>query len=300
VAGATFIPQSRLGEQVETSLPDKRVPVVVYCAGGIRSLPAAKILRVKGYTKVLAGQWWYIYFTNRTDLEPKPYLLEKNPHGIRYKELLRFTQPFSSKGLGQLQVKYEDVTRRNDIWVFVPGLRRTMRVGGGNRCDCLGGFVFNMDETYYFVGDIMSFTWKVIGVKEHLVPVLQPSKAFFEVIPGLHNPLERLERRKVWLVEVKSKDPGYCYGKMIGYLDPESMYWTWKEDFDRNGELWKTLVIYFALAPNPAGGWVMENTGANVYDVKIRESGPNVYNPDSNVGLKQEMFTMEALRKMGR
>lgn len=54
IEGATFIPQSRLGERVETSLPDKRVPVVVYCAGGIRSLPAAKMLREKGYTKVFS------------------------------------------------------------------------------------------------------------------------------------------------------------------------------------------------------------------------------------------------------
>ncbi len=54
IEGATFIPQSRLEEQVETSLPDKRVPVVVYCAGGIRSLPAAKMLREKGYTKVFS------------------------------------------------------------------------------------------------------------------------------------------------------------------------------------------------------------------------------------------------------
>jgi adenylyltransferase/sulfurtransferase len=54
IEGATLIPQSHLQERVETFLPDKHVPVVVYCAGGIRSLPAAKILREKGYTKVFS------------------------------------------------------------------------------------------------------------------------------------------------------------------------------------------------------------------------------------------------------
>ncbi len=39
---------------METLLPDKNVPVVVYCAGGIRSLAAAKLMREKGYTNVFS------------------------------------------------------------------------------------------------------------------------------------------------------------------------------------------------------------------------------------------------------
>ncbi len=54
IEGATFIPQDLLADQVETLLPDKNVPVVVYCAGGIRSLAAAKMLREKGYIQVFS------------------------------------------------------------------------------------------------------------------------------------------------------------------------------------------------------------------------------------------------------
>jgi adenylyltransferase/sulfurtransferase len=54
IEGATFIPQGRLEQQVETLLDDKDAPVVVYCAGGIRSLAAANILREKGYTQVFS------------------------------------------------------------------------------------------------------------------------------------------------------------------------------------------------------------------------------------------------------
>ena len=43
IEGATFLPQGLLSEKVESLLPDKNVPVVVYCAGGIRSLAAAKL-----------------------------------------------------------------------------------------------------------------------------------------------------------------------------------------------------------------------------------------------------------------
>lgn len=54
IEGAVFLPQGDLEERVETLLPNKEVPVVVYCAGGIRSLAAAKVLKEKGYPQVFS------------------------------------------------------------------------------------------------------------------------------------------------------------------------------------------------------------------------------------------------------
>jgi molybdopterin/thiamine biosynthesis adenylyltransferase/rhodanese-related sulfurtransferase len=54
IQGATFLPQGLLSEKVESVLPNKNVAVVVYCAGGIRSLAAVKLMREKGYTHVFS------------------------------------------------------------------------------------------------------------------------------------------------------------------------------------------------------------------------------------------------------
>jgi len=54
IEGATFIPQGLLDEKVESLIPDKDIPLVVYCAGGIRSLAAAKRLKERGYTHVFS------------------------------------------------------------------------------------------------------------------------------------------------------------------------------------------------------------------------------------------------------
>jgi adenylyltransferase/sulfurtransferase len=54
IEGSTLLPQGLLKEKVESLLPDKNVPVVVYCAGGIRSLAAAKLMREKGYLYVFS------------------------------------------------------------------------------------------------------------------------------------------------------------------------------------------------------------------------------------------------------
>lgn len=62
IAGAIHIPRGHLEAQVENRIADKNVPVVVYCAGGVRSAFAAKTMQELGYTDVVSmaggfGKW---------------------------------------------------------------------------------------------------------------------------------------------------------------------------------------------------------------------------------------------------
>lgn len=54
IKGAIFIPMGELEEKAATLLPEKDVPIVVYCAIGIRSLTATKILKKMNYTTVFS------------------------------------------------------------------------------------------------------------------------------------------------------------------------------------------------------------------------------------------------------
>ena len=51
---AHFIPRGFLEIRVESTLPEKDKPLVVYCAGGVRSAMAAKTLQDMGYTNVVS------------------------------------------------------------------------------------------------------------------------------------------------------------------------------------------------------------------------------------------------------
>jgi molybdopterin/thiamine biosynthesis adenylyltransferase/rhodanese-related sulfurtransferase len=60
--GAVHIPRGHLEAQIENRLTDKTAPVVVYCAGGVRSAFAARTLQELGYTDVFSmaggfGRW---------------------------------------------------------------------------------------------------------------------------------------------------------------------------------------------------------------------------------------------------
>lgn len=52
--GATFIPRGFLELQIEQHQPERDKPVVVYCAGGVRSALAARNLKEMGYSNVIS------------------------------------------------------------------------------------------------------------------------------------------------------------------------------------------------------------------------------------------------------
>jgi adenylyltransferase/sulfurtransferase len=50
--GALPLPRGFLEIKVESAIPDKNTPVIAYCAGGVRSLLAAKVMKEMGYQNV--------------------------------------------------------------------------------------------------------------------------------------------------------------------------------------------------------------------------------------------------------
>ena len=54
INGAVFIPKGPLEEKAQALLPEKDVPVIAYCAAGVRSLSAAKTLKGMGYKQVFS------------------------------------------------------------------------------------------------------------------------------------------------------------------------------------------------------------------------------------------------------
>src|SRR6266536_6303147 len=62
IPGAIHVPRGFLELQIEEAVPDKSKKVVLYCAGGVRSLMAGSTLQQMGYKDVLSmsgcfGQW---------------------------------------------------------------------------------------------------------------------------------------------------------------------------------------------------------------------------------------------------
>ncbi|HTK09906.1 MAG TPA: molybdopterin-synthase adenylyltransferase MoeB [Ktedonobacteraceae bacterium] len=83
IPGAVHVPRGYLELQIEEAVPDKETKVVLYCAGGTRSLMAGATLQQMGYTDVVSmsggfGQWKargfnFVQPRTMTDVQTKRY-----------------------------------------------------------------------------------------------------------------------------------------------------------------------------------------------------------------------------------
>jgi len=90
--GSVFIPRAHLPEKTEAILPDKEVPIVVYCAAGVRSLLAVKTLKEMGYHQVLSMKegfdgWKAAGYEIASDSELTPSQLTRYSRHLLLKEV---------------------------------------------------------------------------------------------------------------------------------------------------------------------------------------------------------------------
>src|SRR5918992_1780839 len=62
--GAVSLPRGFLEIKVESTIPEKSAPVIAYCAGGVRSLLAAKAMKEMGYQNVISMSGGYTAWKN--------------------------------------------------------------------------------------------------------------------------------------------------------------------------------------------------------------------------------------------
>lgn len=77
VPGATHISKSYLEQQIEAAVPDRDRPVVLYCAGGVRSLFAAQTLVAMGYSEPISMKGGFQAWKSEGREWSKPVVLSK-------------------------------------------------------------------------------------------------------------------------------------------------------------------------------------------------------------------------------
>ena len=62
--GAVSVPRGFLEMKMDTEVPDKSTPIIAYCAGGVRSLLAGKVMQEMGYEDVISMSGGYTAWKN--------------------------------------------------------------------------------------------------------------------------------------------------------------------------------------------------------------------------------------------
>ena len=168
--------------------------------------------------------------------------------------------PEQSKYTAVLTLLWQDNLKDDDDYVFIPALRRALRLSSSARCSpVLGTDIVRDDQRVGWNGGVGKFMGK--WLRDQKILTLQSANnkiagdfpAEFDGFLGWPKPSwGDWETRDTYVIDVRrvpSLAPGYCYGSRVMYVDKQ-YYQTLHEDiYDANMKLWKIYFAVFAPAP---------------------------------------------------
>jgi Protein of unknown function (DUF1329) len=301
---------------------------VTYKFESLRTPFALHWIGRSGFERLVTGQALSFGYAFRKD--PLP-----NPDATESRDVFEALGPASVNGIATLTWRYLD-NRPDSVWGYTPSIRRVRQLTAANRSDPSYGSDLTEDDGLLWLGKNQSFTWKLVGSRDVLVPAVVThyvplvagarweggqewiSPASF---PGATFGWEDLDwkgapwmptnmtwvRRPVWLVEGHPKDPYYSYGRQIFYIDRSTFKIYYKVIYTPAGEYWKTLVNDLGIGTTPDGSQREVITAAIVavddraqHATYTRGNAPDFLVEYNSARARPELFTVGGLLRLGK
>jgi len=222
-------------------------------------------------------------------------------------EWLMIEEPEESKYTADLTIFYQDPDKQESNFIYVPALRRSLRLATTARCAPLFSTDFTHDdEKAGFNGGISTFNATYLRDQKvlALANLTTAAGAFpqnYAMPLGFARPSwGDWSVRDTYVIDVRrisQEAAGYCYGKRILYVDKAFFHEQWMELYDAQMRLWKIGAVEFRARIVPNVGvatlsslalqfWDMQNDHATFTftadgagrDIVINEAVPTEYN----------------------
>lgn len=183
------------------------------------------------------------------------------------------TEPEQVRYTASLTISYTDMKRPEDVYAFVPSLRRYQPVSALARCSQMQGIDVTPDDYRSgFDASLREMKVEYLGEKKVLALILSAMPGKF---PGAYDmPLGwpkpswgKWQVRDVYVISA-SKVPayasGYCYGKRVMYVDKATYNTYWEELYDAKMQPWKFAGFFLHAIEVPEVGPV-DSSGSLIY-----------------------------------
>ncbi len=201
-----------------------------------------------------------------------------------YTQWYMLSEPEQSRYTASLQIAYTDLQRNEDLYAFVPALRRYQPVSTLGRCSMVQGVdITQEDYRSGFDSNLTQLKVDYLGERKVIALFLSkmPDGGFpsaFEMPLGWPKPSwGQWQVRDVDVISVSklpSKAENYCYGKRVMYVDKTTYAPLWEELYNVKMQPWKIVGLFLRVADVPELGKV-ETSGSLVYafwDVQHRHA----------------------------
>jgi len=212
------------------------------CFGNVAGPWVIPVIDRKGHTRWTAGKNFYFFFDGRLTIDPKP-LYKPNPHNLMVMQTFGYVAPYDLRGIVPLTYRYDDPDRQDDMWMYLPALRRVRRMSVSQRWDRVpGGADLWWDSFEMFWGKPSNYEWKYLGRKKifgspNAKPEAQMMKG--KLLGGCDQYWNRINSCVLQGIP-KITSP---VAKFDLYLDPVTYYPLWAIYYDKKGREW---CIYFS------------------------------------------------------
>ena len=183
------------------------------------------------------------------------------------------TEPEQVRYTASLTISYTDMKRSEDVYAFVPSLRRYQPVSALARCSQMQGIDVTPDDYRSgFDANLREMKVEYLGEKKVLALTLSTMPGKFPDAYSL--PLGwpkqswgKWQVRDVYVISA-SKLPayasGYCYGKRVMYVDKATFNTYWEELYDAKMQPWKFAGFFLHTIEVPGIGPV-DSSGSLIY-----------------------------------
>lgn len=271
------------------------------------------------------------------DGQPAKYRPAANPQNFLFQQLVSVSSPADLQGMLSLTHRFRDADKRDQVWTYVPALRRVRSVSPVNRSDGFLGSDISQDDGSFFDGKPEEFTWRLVGEAENLVmydrrsfvdreqhlrqlpgggdesldstrPRLNYQLPNWKGLPWAPLPSESiLTRRRVWVVEGVPKDKYYLFGKIVLRFDKESWRGSYNSKYDWKGNLLNSYVSsngpYFRLGDEwriHGESFFTMNQNFKMNRATVGYMDPAHPQNQARLPLPDNLFNVDALARAGK
>ena len=251
----------------------------------------------KGQRRYSVAEQCYLWWKGRLHGKHVPQY-EPNPNNYDFYSNIGFYSPYDLRGLVMITHRYDSL-KPDDMWMYIPVLRRVRRMSTTQRWDKFpGGSDLCYDAVTGFQGKVTNYDWKYLGRKELLCP--RQAKDQIQEIKG--KPIgacdQLYQRVNIILLEYVPRINSVI-SKAVMYLDPESYLCYYVDFYDKRGRPYLFMmypwVIHASGYGSPIGFVVLDlqrthSSLINTYD-EYQDEDATAY------GIDPSFFQMEFLRK---
>jgi len=199
-----------------------------------------------------------------------------------------------------LEIRYADPKREDDLYIYVPSIRRVRRAPPIQRCATIAPSEFNFDDINSFSGKVTDFNYRFLG-RSKMLGNLAQEQVPFQRKSGDYLPLkDSWEVIEAYGLEITPKDPSYCYPRKVVYFDTQNFESLWTMIWDAKGNYWKEQFAFRSPVKLPDGQQALSVGTVVIVNVQNGRSTLVDAVRSYNQGYQPSLFTLATLQTVMR